>query len=107
MTDDPRPIACSLSAGDLTARLAEMTALGRDALSDCTATATHAELRFSGDDSVRERLAAIVAAESRCCAFLTLRVTEAPGAAVLTIGAREGAEPVLADLVAAFTARTR
>jgi hypothetical protein len=83
-----------------------MAQLGTDALRDSTATATHAELRFDPDAEIRTRLEAIVAAESRCCAFLTLRIDDKPDALVLTIDAPDGAEPVLADLVDAFTAGT-
>ena len=45
---------------------------------------------------------AVVAAESQCCAFLTMRVTDEPGAVVLIISAPERAEAVLAELVDAF-----
>jgi hypothetical protein len=55
---------------------------------------------------VRERLEAVVAAESVCCAFLTMRVRVAPDSLALTIDAPDGAEPVLAELVGAFTADT-
>jgi hypothetical protein len=45
---------------------------------------------------------AVVAAEARCCAFLTMEVREEHDAVVLTIVAPEGAEPVLSELVDAF-----
>lgn len=96
------PVACSLSATELPLRLAEMAALGRAALVDAVADATRAELRFAAGAGVRDRLRAVVAAESRCCAFLTMRVTEERDAVVLTIEAPEGAGSILAGLVAAF-----
>ncbi len=96
------PIACSLSAPDLETRVAEMAALGRDALIDTSAGATHARLRFRAGGDVRERVAAIVAAESRCCAFLDMRVSDGPEAVVLDVDAPEGAEVVLSELVRAF-----
>ena len=96
------PIACSLNATELPQRLAEMAALGRAALLDARTRPTRAELRFAAGAGVRERLEAIVAAESQCCAFLTLAVTEEPDAVLLTIDAPEGAEVVLAELVDAF-----
>jgi hypothetical protein len=99
------PIACSLSASDLPARLAEMAALGDAALVDERPDATHAELRFAAGAGVRERVEAIVAAESHCCAFLMMRVTGEPDAVVLTIDAPEGAELVLHELVDAFRGR--
>lgn len=101
MSAEP-PIACSLSATELPTRLAEMAALGDAALLDVRHAGTHAELRFAAGGGVRERLEAVVAAESECCAFLAMRVTEAAHTVVLTIDAPEGAEPVQQELVNAF-----
>jgi hypothetical protein len=96
------PIACSLSAGDLNDRLAEIADLGRDALLEAELAGLRAELRFARDPGIPQRLARIVAAESECCAFLSMAVRPEPDAVVLTIAAPEGAEPVVRDLVAAF-----
>jgi hypothetical protein len=101
---DELPIACSLSATDVLKRLQQMTDLGRDALLDSDLDGTRARLRFAAGAGIRDRVDAIVAAESSCCAFLTLRVTSEPDAVVLTIDAPEDAALVLADLVDAFTA---
>jgi hypothetical protein len=99
------PIACSLSASELPARREQMAALGRDALVRTRVTAAHAELRFTAERGVRERVLAFAAAESECCAFLTMRVDAGAGAVVLSIDAPEGAEPVLRELVDAFRPR--
>ncbi len=48
------------------------------------------------------RVEAIVAAESRCCAFLTMHVADEPDPVVIIIDAPEGAEDVLAQFVDAF-----
>lgn len=96
------PIACSLSPGDHSLRLAEMAALGRDALIGTRTGPRDAELRFASGAGIRERVEAIVAAESRCCAFLQMRVRDEPGVVALEIGAPEGAELVLGELVDAF-----
>src|SRR4051812_32810901 len=96
------PIACSLTATELPSRLAEMAALGAAALVAARQDAAHAELRFTAGPDVRERVEAIVAAESQCCAFMTMRVTERPGVVVLSIDAPEGAEVALAEFVEAF-----
>lgn len=101
---DELPIACSLSATELPKRLQEMGALGRDALLDTRADGTRAQLRFAAGAGVRERVDAIVAAESQCCAFLEMQVADEPDTVVLTIEAPEGAEVVLAELVDAFAA---
>jgi hypothetical protein len=97
-------IACSLSAADLPRRLAQMSAIGRDAL---LSVSHEGAMRFRNDDTTRERLEAIVAAESECCSFLSFELAERSGELVLTITAPEGAEPVARDLVAAFAAEAR
>jgi hypothetical protein len=96
------PIACSLSATELPDRLAEIASLGRAALVDARTEPLRAQLRFAAGAGITDRVEAVAAAESRCCAFLTMRVTDEPGAVVLTITAPEGAEAVLAELVDAF-----
>ena len=96
------PIVCSLSATDLTVRVAQIAELGRDALIDARCDATHAELRFAAGDGVRARVDAIVAAESQCCAFLTMRAAEVGDAVVLSIDAPDGADVVVRELVDAF-----
>jgi hypothetical protein len=101
MTND-QPIACSLNATELPKRLGEMSALGQDALVDARTDGRRAELRFAAGTDVRERLETIVAAESSCCAFLTMTLSDEPDAVVLTVDAPEGAEVVLVELVAAF-----
>jgi MerR family transcriptional regulator, copper efflux regulator len=94
-----RPIACSLSATDLSARLAEMKRLGGDALLSADGEGT---LRFRGDMATRARLEAIVAAEADCCPFLDMHLREEAGALVLEIRAAQEAAPVVAELVSAF-----
>jgi hypothetical protein len=98
----PLPIACTLSAGELPARLDEIRALSRRALRAKTAGGTHAVLSFDPARGVRDRLAAIVAAEAECCAFLTMRLADEPGAITLTIDAPADAAPLLRELLAAF-----
>jgi hypothetical protein len=102
MPQDALPIACSLSAGELLERVTQMAAIGRDALIDTRIEGTRARLRFAAEPDVRERIDAVVAAESHCCAFLTMRVTDEPGAVVLTIDAPGGTELVLSEMVGAF-----
>jgi len=96
------PIACSLNETELPARLAEMRALGHDALLSARRVGPLAVLRFTADPDTRARVEAIVAAESRCCAFLTMRISTDPDAIALTIEAPDEAEVVLQDLVEAF-----
>lgn len=107
MTNDT-PIACSLTAAELPARLAAMTEIGFTARLDAETTSTHAELRFQPTADTRERLTAIVAAEANCCAFLRFELHQASDAIVLTIDAPEdpAATLVLHDLVDAFAPTT-
>ena len=93
------------TATELPVRFAEISALGRDALLDANHDATQVELCFAPGTSVRRRLEAIIAAEAECCAFLTMRLADRPDVLVLTVSAPEGAETVLAQLVAAVRGR--
>ena len=96
------PIACSLSAAELPARLAQMARLGRDALVNVELSGTHATLRFAAGADVRGRVTSVAAAESACCAFLAMQVRDEPDRVVLGIIAPEDAELVLRELVDAF-----
>jgi hypothetical protein len=98
------PIACTLSADELPKRLAEMSALGRDALLGIDQTGA---LRFRKDAATRSRLEAVIAAESVCCAFLAFDLKVENDVLELRISAPEGAEPLAFDLVDAFEAGAR
>ena len=95
------PIACSLSAAELPQRLAEMSDIGRASLVAAETDASRAVLTFR--PAAVEQLAVIVAAEAECCSFLKMKLDDGPDAVQLTIEAPAGAEPVLQDLVAAFS----
>lgn len=95
MSADELPLVCSLSAISLSQRLAEIAAIGNHVLRDARNDGRHAELRFAPGAAVRERVDAVLAAESECCAFLTMRVTDGPDGIVLGIDAPERAELVV------------
>lgn len=101
----PLPIACTLSATDLAARGAELRALGGEGLVDVTQEASRAVLRFRPDPGIRERVEAIVAAESECCAFLDFRVEHGDAATVLTISAPNGGAEMVHELAAMLAGR--
>jgi hypothetical protein len=99
------PIACSLSATEFPARLAEIEALGRDALLTARIDGAHAELRFTAAAGVRERVERFAGAERRCCAFLTFDIAQVPDAVVLTVDGPPGAAGVVGELAAALGER--
>lgn len=98
------PIACSLSADELPGRLAEIRAVGKDAL---LSVSSDGALRFRADETTRRRLEAIIAAESLCCSFLSFDLRKHAGALVLSVTTPEGAEPLARDLVHAFAAEVK
>jgi hypothetical protein len=93
------PIACSLGVDELPARLAQIRAIGDDALIGVTSEGT---LRFRAGDTIRERLEAIIAAESQCCSFLHFELAGDGRELVMSVTAPEGAEPLAQGLVDAF-----
>src|ERR671914_775141 len=98
MTKLTPPIACTLDSAEMPQRGAEIRALGRDGLEAVERGERGVTLSFRGDPSIRERVEAIVAAESRCCGFLDFSLAEVEDMRVLTIAAPEGAEPALHEL---------
>ncbi len=94
------PIACSLSADELPRRLAEVGAIGKYAL---RAVSPDGVLRFGADPSTRDRLEAVIAAESECCRFLTFDLREDAGELFLSIRGLDETEPVVRELIDAFT----
>jgi hypothetical protein len=95
------PIACSLSATELSQRRGEMSSIGQTSMLGAEIDGTRAVLRFRAGS--REQLAAIVAAEAECCAFLKMTLDDRPDVVELTIQTPAGAETALEDLVAAFS----
>lgn len=99
---DPTPIACSLDAGKLRERLTEIEAVGAERLIEKTREGERHVLRFRADAETERRLEEIVAAESRCCAFLDLELTREGGELTLTLAAPDGGEEIAAELAASF-----
>jgi len=99
---DPKPIACTLGAGDLRQRLEEVAALGAESLIGYESRDGVRTLRFRRAKGTRSRLEQIVAAEARCCPFLDLEIGERDGELLLTIATSEGGEPTAEALALAF-----
>lgn len=86
MTDRP-PIACSLGPDDLRRRLEEIAVLTDESLTS-SGTADDAQVfRFRADTKTRRRLEELVAAESECCPWLDLDLTQGEDEMVLKVAA--------------------
>lgn len=93
MTD--QPIACTLTPDDTTARVALIEALTADGLLERTATETGIRVRLLDRADIERRTQELVAAESRCCAFLDFDLRRENGALLLDISGPEDARPVI------------
>ena len=89
------PIACTLTPDDMTARLALIDALAADGLIDRTPTDAGLRVRLRDSPQIEQRARDLIAAESRCCAFLEFTLDRADGELVLDITGPEDARPVI------------
>lgn len=103
---DQLPIVCSLDAGALRERLAAIEAVGAASLIDKTDQGGRHVLRFRADAETERRLEEIVAAESRCCAFLDLDLTRRDDELILALAALPGAEEIVEVLALSFAGGT-
>jgi hypothetical protein len=93
MTD--LPIACTLTAAGMAARMALIEALAADGLLDRTQTEMGMRVRLLDRPDIELRTRELVAAESKCCAFLDFRLGRENGDLVLDISGPEDARPVI------------
>ena len=93
-------IACSLTGADYRKRVADIREVARDALRDRRRIDGGARLSFEETAGLRERLEALVAAESECCPFLTMSLQAADGHLVLEVTGPEEAAPIIEELFA-------
>lgn len=89
------PIACTLTTDDMTARLALIRALAADGLLDRTPTDAGVRVRLRDTLDIERRTRELVAAESRCCAFLDFHLGRDGGDLVLDISGPADARPVI------------
>ena len=101
MTEGP-PIACSLGASDLRKRLNVIAEVGAESLIERTVDREGHLLRFRSNPRTRGRLEAIVAAETKCCSFLDLKLEERSGELILLVRAPHDGQPIADELAAAF-----
>lgn len=97
------PIACTLSATDYRARLAEIAALSQDALRSVEQRGLTFELRYAPAAAARVRR--LVERERTCCAFLAFELHEDADEVRLLVTAPPGAADAVPDLLAELTGR--
>ena len=93
MTD--QPIACTLTPDGVTARLALIDTLAADGLLERTPTESGMRMRLLDRPDIEQRTRDLVAAESKCCAFLDFELGRENGDLVLDISGPEDARPVI------------
>jgi hypothetical protein len=91
----PLPIACTLTPGGMTARLALIDALAADGLLDRTPTEAGLRVRLRDTPEIERRTRELVAAESQCCAFLDFALGREDGDLVLDIAGPQDARAVI------------
>ncbi len=101
----PEQLACSLGSAALGDRARQLAEVGRRGLLDSELSGNRAVLTW--DPAAREDVRALMTAEAECCPFLDMRLVEGARAIELVVEAPAGAEPVLADLVAAVGGGSR
>ena len=98
MTD--LPIACTLTPDAMTDRMAFIDALTTDALVERERIEDGVRVRLRDAPGVEGRVRELIAAESKCCAFLTLELERADGELVLDITGPSEARPVIDEFFA-------
>ena len=91
----PLPIACTLTPGGMTARLALIDALAADGLIARTPTESGLRVRLRDTPEIERRTRELVEAESQCCAFLEFTLGRDDGDLVLDIAGPQDARPVI------------
>ena len=99
---DP-PIACTLSAGDLTQRRAWIAELNRAALRGHVRHDLRLELTYAIE--ARREVLQMVSGEAACCAFLTFEVAEGPKTIRVSVTAPEAARDAADTVFEALLAR--
>jgi hypothetical protein len=97
---DDAPLACTLPAGAYARRVRDLSDLAQRALVHREPIAGGERLTFADEPGVERDLAAAVAAETACCAFLTLRLDRHEHDLALTVTGPPAAQHVIAELFA-------
>jgi hypothetical protein len=95
-----QPIMCTLSAAQYQDRAGELAALAARALRSREQTENGERLVFADTADTERELRAVIAAESRCCAFLRMDLARGSEGLVLDIAGPREARPIIAELFA-------
>jgi hypothetical protein len=97
-TSSRPPVACSLGPAGYARRTEAMADLAHAALRGREPIAHGTRLTFGDRPGMHARLSGLVAAEARCCPFLTLELRRCGDGLVLEITGPDEAAPVIAEL---------
>lgn len=89
------PIACTLTPDGLAARARLIDGLAADGLIGRSEIQNGVRVRLRDTPEIEQRTRALIAAESRCCAFLTFTLGREDDLIVLDITGPEAARPVI------------
>ena len=95
-----QPIACTLAPDEFRDRTSDLAAIAARSLRARAPIPGGERLTFTGDDATDQELRAVVAAESRCCAFLEFDLRRDSEHLVLDVLGPEDARPLIAELFA-------
>ena len=89
------PIACTLTPDGMATRLALIDELAADGLIDRSPTESGLRVRLRDTPQIEQRTRELIAAESRCCAFLDFSLARDRGDLVLEITGPQDARAVI------------
>jgi hypothetical protein len=89
------PIACTLSADGMAARMKLIDALAADGLLRRTSTDAGLRVHLRDTPDIEERTRQLIASEGSCCAFLTFDLGREGDALVLDVTGPPEAQPVI------------
>ncbi len=92
------PIACTLTARELSERGRRITELAAGSLRSRQALSDGVRLVFAADPGTEREVRALVADETQCCPFLGFRLSRTAEALVLEVTGPQEAQPLMDEL---------
>ena len=103
--DTDLPIACTLTPDGMNARLALIDDLTGDGVLERVATSSGVRVRLRDTPAIEQRTRALIAAESKCCAFLSFALQRDGDGLLLDVSGPAEARPVIDMFFASGPAR--